>query len=122
MLASSNGNVVGYYTLSAYAIRLAELPPETSKKLPKYPLLPATLLGRLAVSKVHQGQKLGQILLMDALCRAWKNTKQIASIGVVAEAIDETARKFYLRHEFIPFAEHPQKLFISMRAIENALS
>jgi GNAT superfamily N-acetyltransferase len=111
--------VVGYYTLSAYAIRLAELPPELAKKLPKYPLLPAILLGRLAVSKVHQGQKLGQVLLMDALHRSWQNTKEVASIGVVAEAIDDTARKFYLHHEFVPLLEHPRKLFIAMKTIQK---
>ena len=43
--------VVGYYILLAYGIRPAKLPPKVAKKLPKYPLIPATLLGRLAVSK-----------------------------------------------------------------------
>lgn len=107
--------MVGYYTLSAYGIRLAEIPPELAKKLPKYPLLPPTLLGRLAASNAHQGQKLEQALLMHALHRAWQNTKEVASIGVVAEAIDETARKFYLHHEFIPLLEHPQKLLIAIK-------
>ena len=111
--------VIGYYTLSAYGIRVAELPPKLAKKLPKYPFLPATLLGRLAVSTAHQGQKLGQVLLMDALHRSWKNTTEIGSIGVVAEAMNEAARKFYLHYEFVPLIEHPQRLFIAMRTIEK---
>ena len=41
--------VLGFYTLSATSIRLTDLPPQIVKKLPKYPNLPATLLGRLAV-------------------------------------------------------------------------
>lgn len=114
--------VVGYYTLSAYGIRPADLPPAVAKKLPKYPLIPATLLGRLAISREHQGQKLGRVLLMDALYRSWKNTKEVASVGVVAEAYDEAARKFYLHHEFISLAEHPQKLFIAMATIEKAFA
>jgi GNAT superfamily N-acetyltransferase len=112
--------VLGYYTLSAYAIRAAELPAELARKLPKYPLIPATLLGRLAVSREHQGQKLGKILLMDALYRSWKNATQVASAGVIAEAYDETARRFYLHHEFLPVAEHPRKLFLAMGTIQNA--
>jgi GNAT superfamily N-acetyltransferase len=83
-----------------------ELPPEIARKLPKYPLIPATLLGRLAVCRERQGQKLGAMLLMDALYRSWENSAQVASIGVVAEAIDEAARRFYLHHEFIALAEH----------------
>jgi len=114
--------IIGYYTLSAYGIRMGELPPDLAKKLPKYPLLPATLLGRLAVSQEHQGQRLGQILLMDALHRSWKNTVEIGSVGVVAEAMDEAARKFYLHHEFLPLLEHPRKLFIAMKTIQTAFT
>jgi GNAT superfamily N-acetyltransferase len=111
--------VLGYYTLSAYGIHFAELPPALGKKLPKYPLLPATLLGRLALSKAHQGQNLGQVLLMDALYRSWKNTTEIGSIGVVAEAMSEAARSFYLHHEFVPLLEHPRKVFLAMGTIQK---
>jgi GNAT superfamily N-acetyltransferase len=111
--------VLGYYTLSAYGVRVAELPPDVATKLPRYPLIPATLLGRLAVSREHHGQKLGKLLLMDALHRSWKNSGQVASVGVVAEAIDELARKFYLHHEFVPLPEHPRKLFIAMGTVQK---
>lgn len=114
--------MVGYYTLSAYGVRSTELPPPVAKKLPKYPLIPATLLGRLAVSREHQGQKLGRLLLMDALYRSWKNTAVVASAGVIAEAMDEAARELYSHHEFIPLLEHPRKLFIAMGTIEKAFS
>ena len=116
------GAIVGYYTLSAYGIRLPELPPEVAKKLPKYPQLPATLLGRLAISREYHGQKLGRLLLMDALRRSWKNAAEVASNGVVVDAYDERARAFYLRHEFMPLVDHPKKLFMSMRIIEKAFA
>lgn len=120
VMVTGSGEIAGYYTLSAYGIRLAELPPELARKLPKYPLLPVTLLGRLAVSRSHQGQHLGQRLLMDALYRSWKSTADVASVGVVAEAKDDQARSFYLRHEFISLAEHPRKLFLAMTTIQKA--
>lgn len=120
VMVDAGRRIVGYYTLSAYGIRAAELPQELARKLPKYPLIPATLLGRLAVSREHQGLKLGRLLLMDALHRSWKNTAQVASAGVVAEAIDEAAGKFYLHHQFIPVPGHPRKLFIAMATIEKA--
>jgi GNAT superfamily N-acetyltransferase len=121
LMVDQVGAIAGYYTLSAYGIRLADLPLKVAKKLPKYPLLPATLLGRLAISREHQGKKLGRLLLMDALQRSWK-TAGIASIGVVVDAYDERARAFYLRHEFVPLMDHPNKLFISMLTIEKAFA
>ncbi|HUA17974.1 MAG TPA: hypothetical protein VMB25_04460 [Bryobacteraceae bacterium] len=114
--------IVGYYTLSSYAIRLAELPQGFAKKLPKYPLIPATLLGRLAISSGHQGQKLGSLLLIDALFRSWRNSAQVASVGVVAEAYDDAAVAFYLHHEFLPLVEHPRKLFLAMGTVEKGFA
>jgi GNAT superfamily N-acetyltransferase len=122
VMLDSERKIVGYYTLSAYGVRCTELPPAAAKKLPKYPLIPATLLGRLAVSREHQGQKLGRLLLMDALYRSLKNTTEVASVGVIAEAIDEAARKFYLHHEFVPILEHPRKLFIAMQTIQKVFT
>jgi hypothetical protein len=67
-------------------------------------------------------QRHGTLLLMDALHRSWKIKKDVASAGVVAEAIDDAARNFYLHHEFLPLAEHPRKPFIAMETIRKALS
>jgi GNAT superfamily N-acetyltransferase len=120
VMINQERRILGYYTLSAYGVRLAELPPDLSKKLPKYPLIPATLLGRLAVSQDYQGQKLGSLLLMDALHRSWWTSTQVASVGVVAEAINEAAKQFYLHHEFVPVLEHSRKLFIAMTTIQKS--
>jgi GNAT superfamily N-acetyltransferase len=120
VLLDRSGRPVGYYTLSAYTVRLEELPPPAAKKLPRYPLLPATLLGRLAVSESHRGQNLGRLLLMDALYRSWRNTTQVASIGVIVDALDEKARAFYEHYEFAGVAGHPNKLFLSMTTIGKA--
>ena len=122
VMVDANRKIGGYYTLSAYGVRLDELPPNIVKKLPKYPLIPATLLGRLAVSREHLGQKLGTLLLMDAQYRSWRNSTHVASLGVVAEAIDEAARNFYLLHEFVALLEHPRKLFIAMKTIQSAFT
>ena len=122
VVVDANRNVAGYYTLSAYAIRPSELPPDVARKLPKYPLIPATRLGRFAISNAHQGQKRGRFLLMDALFRSWKNAEQVASVGVVAEAYNDVVRNFYLHHEFIPLLDHPRKLFIAMGTIQKAFA
>lgn len=49
-------DVAGYYTLTATSVALTALSPEVVKKLPRYPVVPAVLLGRLAVARHYQGQ------------------------------------------------------------------
>jgi predicted GNAT family N-acyltransferase len=119
VLTATTAVVIGYYTLSAYSVKLTELPDALAGKLPRYPLLPATLLGRLAVDESCRGRHLGRFLLMDALHRSWKSTSEVASIGVVAEAPGAKARAFYLHYEFRPLADHPDKLFLAMATIEQ---
>jgi len=119
VLADRGGAILGYYTLSAYSVRAAELPEGIAKRLPRYPLLPATLLGRLAVDASCRGLGLGRFLLMDALHRSWRNTSEVASVGVVVDALDERAQAFYLHHEFQALADHPAKLFLAMVTIER---
>lgn len=120
VLIDCDGSVLGYYTLSAYSVHLTELTEALARKLPRYPFLPATLLGRLAIASSCRRQKLGRFLLMDALYRSWKNTSEVASLGVVVEALDENARAFYLHHEFQSLANHPDKLFLAMASIQKA--
>lgn len=119
VLLDQDETVIGYYTLSAYGIRLAELPADMVKKLPKYPVLPATLLGRLAVSREHHGRKLGQFLVIDAMRRSWINTREIGSVGLIVEAIDENAENFYRHHEFAALPGHSGKLFMPMATIKK---
>ena len=119
VLAGVGGAILGYYTLSAYSVRAAELSESVAKRLPRYPLLPATLLGRLAVDASCRGLGLGRFLLMDALYRSWRNTSEVASVGVVVDALDERAQAFYLHHEFQTLADHPAKLFLAMATIER---
>src|SRR2546425_6506233 len=64
------GQIAGFYTLSATTIELEKLPPEFTKKLPRYPHLPATLLGRLARALEFKGQGIGDLLMVDSLKRA----------------------------------------------------
>jgi hypothetical protein len=72
LVETGSMNICGYYTLSAFSIELAELPPDIAKQLPRYPVVPATLLDRLAVDSRFHSQKLGAFLLLDALQRAYQ--------------------------------------------------
>ena len=117
VLVLQDGAIGGYYTLSSTAVKLGELPPQTAKRLPRYPLVPATLLGRLAVDRRQQGRGYGRFLLADALMRAVRS--EIASFAIVVDAKDEAARSFYERESFLPFPDRPMKLFRPMADIRK---
>ena len=109
VLVLADGKIGGYYTLSSTSVRLTELPDQTAKRLPRYPLIPATLLGRLAVDRSSQGKGYGRFLLADALHRVMRS--EIASFAVVVETKDDGARQFYAREGFTPLPDQPMKLF-----------
>ncbi|MEG3834052.1 MULTISPECIES: GNAT family N-acetyltransferase [unclassified Microcoleus] len=119
LVESPNTDVIAYYTLSAYTIELADLNESFAKKLPRYPLLPATLLGRLAVDRTYQGQHLGELILIDALRKALLATAQVASLAVIAEALDEPAANFYQKYGFQKFKQNPMKLYLPMKSVEE---
>ena len=96
-----SAHILGYYTLSAIGIAQGEVPEAARKDIPRYPLMSATLIGRLAVSKDRQGQRLGAVLLADALRRAFESASTVGSSMVVVDALDEAAAGFYAAHGFV---------------------
>ncbi|OJY73620.1 MAG: GNAT family N-acetyltransferase [Rhodospirillales bacterium 70-18] len=117
VLVLPDGTVAGYYTLASASVQLGELPEQTVRKLPRYPLVPATLLGRLAVDRRQQGRGYGRFLLADALHRAARS--EIASFAVIVDAKDDNVRRFYERESFLPFPDQPMKLFRPMADIKQ---
>lgn len=118
MLEQASSIVRGYYTLSMTGILFGELPEEVTRKLPRYPVTPAILLGRLAVDESCHGCGAGGVLLADALKRSLRN--EVAWFAAVVDAIDENACAFYRHFGFIPLPDHPMKLFIMRKTIEQA--
>ncbi|HED03592.1 MAG TPA: GNAT family N-acetyltransferase [Candidatus Fraserbacteria bacterium] len=121
LVEEGQGNVLGYYTLSAFSIHLENLPADLARRLPHYPDVPATLLGRLAIDRKCQGMGWGELLLLDALDRSWEQSHKVASFAVVVDVINERARNFYLHFGFQPIAGHPDRLFLTMKDIEENL-
>jgi GNAT superfamily N-acetyltransferase len=109
--------VSGYYTLAATAVDVGELPATLARKLPRYPRLPATLLGRLAVDVDHRGQGLGEFLLVNAVRRSLAASHAIGSLAVIVDAIDDRARAFYEHFEFQTLPDQPRRLFLPMASI-----
>lgn len=123
VLCEGTSNVVlGYYTLSSIGIDIGAWPENVVRKLPKYPLVPATLLGRLAIDSQQQGKGTGEHLLMDALYRSLLTSRQIASTAVIVDAKDERAAAFYRHYEFTSFKDQSSRLFLPMAVIDKLFS
>jgi predicted N-acetyltransferase YhbS len=88
----NSGAIAGFYTIAASSLVLDALPADQIKRLPRYPTVPAVLLGRLAVAKAHQGQRLGAALVADALLRATRT--DVMAYAMIVDAKDEAAARF----------------------------
>ncbi|HDX0975794.1 GNAT family N-acetyltransferase [Avibacterium paragallinarum] len=107
--------ILGYYTLASTSIPLVDLPESLKKKLPRYPSVPAVLLGRLAVDKQAKGYGLGKALLGNALKRIIRS--DIAAYALIVDAKDQSAVNFYQQFGFIPFSKDSHKLFFPLANI-----
>lgn len=115
------GHVLGYYTLCATALAPGEVPEAARKHIPRYPLVSATLIGRLAVAKDRQGQRLGAIILADALRRALASAETVGSSMILVDALDEGAAAFYAAHGFVRLPES-MRLVLPMRTVERLVA
>jgi GNAT superfamily N-acetyltransferase len=114
--------VVGFYSLSTFTLTIIDLPTEHAKRLPRYDLIPAALIGRLARDQRVRGQGVGDLLLADAVRRILSAASTLAVFAIVVEAKDEKAAAFYRDFGFLPFPDRPLRLFIPVAdAIEAML-
>lgn len=98
-------DVLGYYTLCATSLAPGDIPQAARKHVPRYPLVAATLIGRLAVARERHGEGLGALLLADALSRAYASASIVGSSMVVVDAISEQAAAFYAANGFLRLPE-----------------
>lgn len=109
-------NIIGYYTLAMGSLSFDELPRE--KHLPRYPV-PVTHLGRLAVDLRYRGRHIGEYLLFHALLRVQMLSEEIGVFAVEVRALDETVSLFYARYGFLPLADDPLHLYLTLKSIRR---
>lgn len=134
-----DNKVRGYYTLSSMSIKFDDLPKGLQKKLPRYPQIGATLLGRLGVDECYRDKlskhgnkpRLGEFLLVDAQRRCLKGSVTVASavmlINVEQPSPEEIAAgardsmDFYTQYGFIALPKTPRTVFKRVMTIEKEL-
>ncbi len=110
--------VKGYYALSYHTIIYESLPTDQAKGMPQIDM-PVVLIGRLAVDRSVQGQKLGEFLLIDALRRAEYLAVKIGIRAVEVDAINQAAKLFQKRYGFLALTDDPHHLFLPMHIIRK---
>ncbi len=117
-LESAANTIAGYYTLAAASAHAGDLPEEIVRRLPRYPLLPVALVGRLAVDQRFQRRGVGSALLADAALRALKG--DVKAFALIVEAKDADAFSFYRHNGFQPSASRAEALFLPLATVRRA--
>jgi predicted GNAT family N-acyltransferase len=112
--------LVGFYSLSAFALQLDELPDDLASKLPRYSAIPAALVGRVARDLRSRGQRVGDVLLADAISRVLAARQALGVYAIVVDALNATARDFYASFGFTALPTRPDRLFLLTSVAEKA--
>lgn len=116
-----DGKIVrAYYSLAAGAVLRAETPGRVRRNMPEP--VPVAVLGRLAVDRSLQGQRIGSGVLRDAILRTLQASETIGIRALLVHALHEKARSFYERHGFSPSPIDPLMLMITMDEARRALT
>lgn len=119
LVDTQTNSIAGYYTLSTFTIVPASLPQCEARRVGRYSAVPAILLGRLAVDLRYRRQRLGELLLLDALQRSLAIGDQIGAWAVVVDAIDDSARRFYEHYGFVRVLDDEYRLYLPIQTIKE---
>jgi GNAT superfamily N-acetyltransferase len=120
-VAVSPGDKVvrGFITIATGSLTLEALPPAGGKGLPRHPI-PTVHLGRLAVDRTVQGQRLGETLLLYFLKMTLELAEEWGVFAIDLWAIDEEARSFYQKYGFQPLQDNPLHLYLPVATVAKA--
>lgn len=109
--------ILGFYTLSNASIRLNDLPPSFTKRLPKYSRIPVTLLGRIARDLSSKGTDVGKVLIMHSLEYAYRASGAVGSTAVVLDPKNPKVAKIYEKLGFKSLRNG--QMYLPMKDIAN---
>ena len=116
VLLDEKGRISGFYTLATGQVDFGDLPTELARKLPRR-ALPVAVLAWLGVSTDYQGQRLGDMLLAQALRDCHEAGRTFAFVAVILDCVDDRAKAFYRRWDFAELPGHPFRLFLSAQTL-----
>ena len=113
------GRVVAYYALAASAIASESARARFRRNMPDP--IPVMVLGRLAITRSHQGLGLGRALFQDAAQRIVRTADTVGIRGMLVHAISEQAKAFYLQLGLDPSPLAPMTLMVTVADLRAAM-
>lgn len=110
--------VRAYYSIAPTQITREGL---TRSQSGGFSVIPAYLIGKLAIDLNLRGQGLGAELLFDAVDKIVRASATGGGRLIVVDALDEEAATFYLHHDFKPVKGNPHRLIMTVATARMAL-
>ena len=119
LIDATTDAIAGYYTLSGFAFDATVLPDAERRRVGRYPLVPAVIIGRLARDVRYRGQGVGGLLLVDACRRVQGLARDLGTWGMIVDAKDDAARRFYEHFGFTQTVDDEHRLFLPVRSFSG---
>jgi len=117
--SQTSSQVVGFYSLAASSVRVAEAPGAVRRNMPDP--IPVILLGRLAADQSMQGCGLGRALLQDCVRRVLTAGDAVGIRALLVHTLDEQAASFYRHFGFITSPTDSTALFLPLSRIRASI-
>jgi hypothetical protein len=118
VLAGASGNpqrILGYHTLVMSRVKQDEIPNDKPRITRDIPVI---LLGQIGVDMSVQGNRYGDLLLMDVQARVDEISLKVGIRALVLDARNERLAKWYGKHDFVRFPAS-LRMFKSIGAIRS---
>lgn len=124
VMLSPDDDIIGFYAINAHAVNYTDLPPSFARTRPGHGLIPAAYLSMMGVDARFAGRGYGRDLLMDALLRLRRLSREIGTAVVMLDVLDcgdparrERRRALYVRFGFMPLQVDPNRLYLPIATV-----
>lgn len=129
VLTGGAGRVLGFYALNSHDVDVGDLPKSYTRTAPNSGLIPAAYLSMIGVDRRYAGRGLGGSLLIDALMRIERASRELGIAVVVLDILDcgdpdkvERRKRLYTGFGFQPFASMPLRMFLPLKVVRALLA
>ncbi|KZK99658.1 hypothetical protein PsAD5_01299 [Pseudovibrio sp. Ad5] len=126
VMVSSNGDTAGFYAMNAHAVHYQDLPGKYKRAAPRHGSIPAVYISMIGRDIRYRGQKIGEDLLIDALCRASRASQSgYAAAVIMLDVFDcgnpekvASRKAIYERLQFQSLPSTPLRMFMPMKTAD----
>ena len=118
---TDNTKIIGFYSLSPASVAYERTPEVVKRGLARYEV-PVFRLGRLAVDKSVQGQRVGGQLLLAAGRRCLYVSAEAGGVALLIDAKNERVAQWYASYGAAPLLDAPLSLLLPFKTIHAALT